>query len=251
MRSNFIRQLLLIILTGCSSLLLAEDAVAVHDEVVHDRIVQIGAVEGYPLNPLGIAILTDAYSQLNLKIQVTELPSQRSLQMTRTSQLDGELGRIEAISLDYPELIKVDVPLLTFTFVAITNKKALALVPVEELHNYRIGVTWGAKMNDYIDIPGVNMTKTFNTEQLRQMLTSGRIDFAIIPSAFVPIWQQGADDLTLYSSNYSVGSFDIFHYLNPGHSQLAQQLTRVLSAMKKNGVLRKYHKQAQIADPRP
>ena len=74
--------------------------------------VRIAVIDDVPSTVAGMALLREAYARLGVDMQVVVLPSRRALYLADRGELDGDLFRIATVAENYPNLRRVDYPLL-------------------------------------------------------------------------------------------------------------------------------------------
>ena len=79
------------------------------------------------MNWLCSEILKEAYLQLGIKISIEKYPSKRSLKMSNSGQVDGEMCRVRGIEKNYPNVVKVPFVLQTADAVVFTKKQGLII----------------------------------------------------------------------------------------------------------------------------
>ena len=136
------------------------------------------SVEGSIHMDIGYEILSRAYQELGYKISRNDLPGRTAIEKSSSGELDGELLRIDGISLSYPDLVQVSVPVAFFQGVAYSSKYFFPVNNWYSLEPYKIGIVKGA-MYAEIGTQGMNVTTAENAEQLFQMLANQEIDVAI------------------------------------------------------------------------
>ncbi|WP_430461759.1 substrate-binding periplasmic protein [Thalassolituus sp. LLYu03] len=202
--------------------------------------ITVGAMSSFPMNDTGLAILRQLYQPLGYSVTLAEYPATRSLSLASAGELDGELARIAGIEHDYPHLLPVPVPLLNLHLVAVNTQQALARTPLTSLNEYHLGAYLGAMVYQRLNLAPGHLEQPRTTQQLHQMLVSGRIDFAIVPDTLAQRWlQQRAQSgkTRLYLLNESLGEFPVYHYLHERHAALIPALTQALRQLANNGEL--------------
>lgn len=66
--------------------------------------------------------IKDAYESIGYQVKYETMPLIRSYREANEGRLDGLQGRVEKQSLHYPNLIKIDVPLIDFEVVVIADR---------------------------------------------------------------------------------------------------------------------------------
>lgn len=202
---------------------------------------KLGGMHGHPLNPLGVSILTEAYAELGITIELVALPSPRSMELAHRGLLDGELGRIDGVTDMYPNLLKVDWPIIDLDTVAITSHPTLAFDEEPNLRQYRLGIVRGARINERVTYHPDNTVEVTHSEQLIRMLHTQRIDLAIMPRSVAQLLLKQDPELRILEP--SLGVHPIHHYLHRRHHAIVPQLQRVLQRMAEEGRIARIERQ--------
>ena len=211
---------------------------------------RIGGIEDYPLNPLAQTILTEAYRPLGITLQFSEWPSPRSLALTDSGQLDGEMGRIAGRQRDYPDIRQVNVPLITLNIVAVSTSPALQNIPWPYLGRYRIGISRGLLLYEKMPLDGGDTEDIATAERLLLMLRSDRLDLVLVPQLVAAVWQRQPGP-PLYITPYPQGVFPVYHYVNKRHSDLIPALEQSLLQMQDSGRLLQLKEEFMQRRPTP
>lgn len=198
---------------------------------------KLGGMHGHPLNPMGVTILTEAYAQLGITIELVALPSPRSMELAHRGLLDGELGRIDGVTDMYPNLLKVDWPIIDLDTVAITSHPTLTFDEKPNLLNFRLGIVRGARINERVTYRPDNAVEVTHSEQLIRMLHTQRIDLAIMPRSVAQLLLKQDPELRILEP--SLGVHPIHHYLHRRHHAIVPELQRVLQRMAEEGRIEK------------
>lgn len=176
-------------------------------------------------------IVSDAYRQLDINVRYVPAPGRRSLIMGNEGKTDAEVCRIDGISEEYPNLIKVNVPICAVNIVVATITPKQYLLKERELKELKLGSIRGMKAaENYFkdhDIDYVN-----HYDDLYRLLESGLIDAIIATEAETNV---DPDLVTV-----PVKSFPLFHYVNASNKHLIEKLETILPIVI----------DAKIADPK-
>lgn len=179
--------------------------------------------------------LTQAFERLGYQLEVAFNPSLRSLALANTGQVDGEVSRSPSIEIEYPNLLRVDVP---------TNYLHPAIYAVDDVSHTR-GNDWryrpikllaigrGSSLLP-IAIPtalkGSQLVKTNSTLQGLQLLNSGRIDALLLTRVQFELVGQQQPELTerLAALTPALPSHYFYTYLHKRHRLLVPALREQL-----------------------
>lgn len=197
------------------------------------------------------SVLERAYDELGRGIRYNSVPLARSYLEANSGRLDGLRGRVGTAAQNYPNLIKVDVPLLTFNVVLIVNKEACRKVtpdseqPCDINQLSKVGTVRGFKaLQDYRQANPLpfDVLELVSREQTLDMLTTDKLQAVILTESLV------AEELFEnhpYWSSYLLTSVSLYHYLNKKHEKLVGDIQEVLTNLERIGWLeeqRKFYK---------
>lgn len=198
--------------------------------VYAERVLYIGTI--YSSSSLTKRILKTAYQRLNIKIEFVYLPAERSLHAANECSIDGEGSRVAGLEQQYPNLIKIKIPIETISLSAYSKNKTINIQGWQSLKPYRIAYLRGVKVIQK-NLIGFKTETVTNIKQAFMMLEHDRVDVVI------------ADDNQHLANDYQdikkltppIYIFPVFHYLNKKHHDLIPELEAVLYQIRKNGTI--------------
>lgn len=175
-------------------------------------------------------VLREAYRRLGRKLVVHQLPGERSLVQANDGTMDGELYRKLGMDRDYPNLIIVPVPLLTFELVIFSRGTTFPVNGWESLRPYTLGFMRGNKIAQE-NTKGMKAEPVPTLQQAFEKLNMGRTDLVLghRASGMAVVRSQKLEGITVLEP--PLASFPVYHYLNRKHEALVPELTRVLKQM--------------------
>ena len=187
-------------------------------------------------------ILSEAFTRINYTLEIVVLPTERSLKMASSGQLDGELLRTTAIERMYPKLIRVpepviDIDLVVFSYAPIDTRTGWA-----SLKGKSVGLVNGMKAIEQSIPIEAHTTGVKNINQLLNMLLNKRIEFAIYPYSLAEEFIRENNIPDILFSEPPLISIPTYVYLNDKHTHLAPKLKNALQEMKQDGTFQKIKK---------
>ena len=91
--------------------------------------VRIAVIDDVPSTIAAVQILETAYQRLDINMTTLVAPSRRALLMADTGNLDGDLFRIATVAEGYPNLVRVDFPLLKGKLHAVVRNREIQQLP--------------------------------------------------------------------------------------------------------------------------
>ncbi len=197
-----------------------------------------------PLSSMSLAVLKAAYEKLGYTIETAKGPAARILADSNAGLSDGEVHRIAAISSQYPNLIRIDVPINTVEGMLISCGKTYDLKNIKDLEKYRVAVRIGNiyATNLTKDLP--NVTRTTSADKLLQLLLEGRVDLLLSDRPWA-ISQKGLPgNECLRIQEPPLVTIPLYHYIHKRHRALVPAITRVLKKMQNSGESETIRRQA-------
>lgn len=182
------------------------------------------------VNRICSLILLEAYQQLDIKIHIEHFPSKRSLLVSNTGKVDGEVCRVKGIEKEYPNLLRVPVTLQSFDAVVFTKTQGLPILGWDDLKPYRIGLVRGAVLaHQHTKEMSVHSGTTL--EQLFLMLEKDRLDVIITERnmGLLVIKHLELEGITIIEP--PLVTFNSYHYVHKQHAALIPNLVKVLKKM--------------------
>jgi len=174
--------------------------------------------------------LRAAYRQLGYQISLTQLPSGRSLSMTNAGLYDGELFRIDSAATEFPNLVKVPVPLATIELKAFTLASRLLPTHWQQEQKLRIGMVRGFRLAMDYPVAG-NVVLVTSAQQAVQMLLQDRIDVLLDDEATVRA-VLGPEFSRVRMAPEVLAGAELFHFIHRKHQDLLKPLTDALLQLK-------------------
>lgn len=191
-------------------------------------------------------IYTEAFSRLDMEFECPFYPSKRASKMADEGQLDGEPARASYYAKDHPNLIMLDVPIVSVNFTAFATNSTYQLDGWESLRktDYRVEYLRGIKaceesLPDVVNPDKLSVINHFI--QGLKKLVAGRVDIFVHLEADV-VAALRTDEFK-DSGIQKVGVMEqqiAYPYLHKKHQVLVPKLETVLREMRKEGLIEKF-----------
>lgn len=180
-------------------------------------------------------IISEAYNRLGHHIDIIELPSVRSLITANSGHVDGELFRVEGVSIKYENLIKIPVPIATVKLVAFSKNSNISISDWKSLIPYKIAYPRGLIVIEQKISDEVSTVATNTYVEAFKMLDAGWCDVVLGTKAVASsvLEQLRLDEIS--TSDDLFEGINLFHYVHKKNQALVAPLTRVLLQMKEEG----------------
>lgn len=201
------------------------------------KILQISTlIEKDPATSIAEKVMDMAYRKVGMNLTVHYLPGERSLRSANNGEMDGELYRKLGMERDYPNLIIVPVPLLTYEIVIFTYGTNFVVTGWESLRPYTIGFVKGIKIIEQNTI-GMKLEPAPTVRQAFQKMLLGRSDIVVANriSGLAALNELKQGDITVLMP--PLATFPVIHYVNKKNEALVPALTAVLQKMQKDKVI--------------
>ena len=196
-----------------------------------------------PATNIAEQVVTEAYRRMGMAIVVDKLPGERSLRSANTGDTDGELYRKLGMDRDYPNLVIVPVPLLTYEIVIFTLGTDFVVHGWESLRPFTIGFVKSIKIVEQ-NTQGMHVEVAATLRQAFLKMTLGRSDVVVAnrASGVAAIKELNLQEVKMLSP--PLATFPVFHYLNKKHADLVPKLTGILQQMQKDKTIENIQKSA-------
>ncbi|WP_256077662.1 ABC transporter substrate-binding protein [Massilia sp. YIM B04103] len=198
-------------------------------------------LETDPATDIAEQVLREAYRRLGMNLDVVRLPAERALVSANDGMMDGELYRKIGIERDYPNLMIVPIPLLTYEIVIFTLGTSFVVSGWESLRPFTIGFIRGIKIVEQ-NTQGMHIEPVATMMQALQKMTMGRTDVVVgnrVSGLAMAKTLKLADIRVLQPP---LATFPVFHYLHKKHEALIPKLSAVLQQMQKDKVIERIQK---------
>jgi hypothetical protein len=197
-------------------------------------------------------IFTEAFRRLDVPLEIRVFPTSRLSVMAENGEIDGELVRARAYGDAYPNLVRVEAPVVDIVFALWAARPDVQLTRLADLPgsglsaNYARGVL-GCENALKPLLPPERLAIANNTEQALAMLLEQRVDlhcnldFTVLPLAAGAAFR---DRLKLHKVLELGEPTALYPYLHRRHAALAPRLAATLRQMREAGDIERLRRQA-------
>lgn len=197
-------------------------------------------------------IYTEAFRRLGVPVQFSMYSLARRAVLANEGRIDGEGARISAYADTHPELIRVDEPLMDFTFSLFTANPAVRVRRLENLPatpwqvEYRRGVLMCENRLKAF-VPPERLSYITASEQGVKKLLAGRTDVYCDLEIYVALVLNAPEFKggTRVRKLLDIASVPTYPFLHKRYAELAPRLAATLKQMKAEGLLNAYRRQAK------
>ena len=168
-------------------------------------------------------IVTQAYEMLQIAVRVDEFPGRRSLQVAKNGIADAEMCRIALVENEFPELLRVDPPLMQIELVAVTRHNMARISDVAQLMGMNVGSIRGMMAAEMV-LQDLDVQYLSQGKQLLRALQGGLLDVLILTRKDAERYTaQGLMDGNKIHPG-SLYQLKLYHYIHRRHSHLKLRL---------------------------
>ena len=175
--------------------------------------------------------IKDAYESIGYQVKYQTMPLIRSYREANEGRLDGLQGRVEKQNLHYPNLIKIDVPLIDFNVVVIADRSQCGECDLEQISTAAT-VNGYAALSLYLDDNHLPFKPLYLTNRLavERLFDAKRVQSMILSDVLVD--DEYFTDTDKWRVFY-LCKMQTFHYLHKKHEALVSAITERLSEITK------------------
>jgi polar amino acid transport system substrate-binding protein len=192
------------------------------------------------------AILHRAYQRLGIEVSLLPMPAKRALRSANTGMTDGEAARVTSIEQEYPNLIRVDVPIRVLPMHLYVRAGAEFSVNGWDSipDDYVIGFRRGIKFAEYA-ISKHHLKSITNSDEkgLLEQLSKGLIEIVVAHPAVAEKWIEELQLQDIVRLDPPIHVSYLYHYLHKKHAHLVPEISRVLQEMERSGLIQEINNQ--------
>ena len=199
-----------------------------------------------PVYQVAMDALREAYKRIDTQVEFIDYPRNRSLiDANNGEHIDGETMRIVDIEKDFPNLIRVKVPVNEVEFMVVTRKDSFHRKQhLLDFRSHRVGILAGVLVAEKATEGFINLYAVAKPSQLKLMLEKHRIDAVFSTRLIIANWQLDSQEFMIKEPPEAI--VPLFHYLSNKHAHLVPKLERALMAMKEENWFHEHRKKLLI-----
>lgn len=178
----------------------------------------------------------ELFARLGLSAEIISLPAERALINAENGIEDGDAMRVHGMEKPYPNLIRIDEPVVWMDFMAFVVRPDVTLASWKDLERYSVALVTGWKIAEENTQSVREITYAATPAQLFSVLEKGRADVAVFER-----WQGlsyvKASGGTARAVEPPLASMPMYLYVNRKHQALSERLRDTLRAMRADGTV--------------
>lgn len=201
----------------------------------------LSAIQNEQTHFIATEILKKAYQKIGCDIRFSFLPGTRAIEYANQGLTDGDVARIYDTGEKYPDLIRVDVPIIRFTAVAFTKSVKRKIDSWEQLKGLRVGIIRGIRYS-FIGTDGLKPFYAKDMTHLFRLLDQGNIEVAIagLDAGEIEI-ERKYKKSGIRVAGSSLYSGELYHFVHKKNRKLVGTLKRTLDEMDESGEIKKIY----------
>jgi len=204
---------------------------------VENTTMTFSTISGAEVQFVSARVIKEAYKRLNISVKIKDLPARRSLAMSNSGTVDGELSRVANLEKKYPSLIPVKVPVNFIEGMALSKDKPVNVDGWKSLLEYKLAIRRGVVFSEQ-GTKGMNVQVLNSWEATISALSTGRADVVIIPRTIANRIIKSYPNINIIINEPPIVSLPIFHYLHEKHRSMAPKIEKVIKKMATNGTIK-------------
>lgn len=180
-------------------------------------------------------VLIEAFRRIEQPIQITHLPTERSITNANLGITDGEFPRIAGLDSLYTNLIRVPEKIVDFEFVAFTWRTDIQLKDWSSCKPYNIAIVRGWKILEANLADVKSLVRVKNQKILFSLLAEHRIDIVVYSRFEGYEMIKNLDIQSVRVVEPPLEKKEMFLYLHKKHQQLIIAIAKQLQSMKDDG----------------
>lgn len=186
-------------------------------------------------------LLPPLLTEAGLAADIVSIPSKRALKELNSGKIHANGLRLRILEDHYPNIIRMNEPVLNIDFIAITNRGDIDVKNWADLEQYRVAYPAGWKIFD-VNVPdATTLMRVNNHNQLFGLLNINRVDVVLLSRTIANtlLKENHVPGLRFLSPPlHSTPSYLFFH---KSKQREANQLAAALRRLKQNGVYEKLY----------
>jgi len=198
--------------------------------------VALARPENEGLTDASFPIVKEAYRRLGIDAEEAMLPGERALQALNSGQYFGDVIHAAGLEQNYPNLVRVPVPLLQIEAVVFSYGHALPVAGWAGLQPYRVCIRRGIKTIEWATAGMTNVLAVSQYELIFNMLKQGHCDVAVLArSAWLEAQRLQVKGLRTQAA--PLQTWPSYHYVYKSHAGLVPALSEQLQKLRKSGYM--------------
>jgi polar amino acid transport system substrate-binding protein len=171
-------------------------------------------------------VLKEAFSRAGHKINIIQLPAERSITNANEGITDGDFVRISGLTSIYKNIIQVPEKITNFDFVAFSKDPTIKITDWQSAKPYHIGIVRGWKILENNLAGAASLLRVKNQQLLFKLLDKNRANIVVYSrfEGYGVIRQQNLKGVHTLEPPMAIR--EMYLYLNKQHAQLVPVISQ-------------------------
>jgi polar amino acid transport system substrate-binding protein len=196
------------------------------------------SIKGLIEQDVGRLIIPEIYKKIGATVTISPVPGKRAQMLATTGKKDGEIMRIHAYGDENPTTIRVPTSYYSLETMAFIKKDSgIKIDTKDDLAKYSLLKVRGVKHTNNISKGMSNVKDLDSTDQMMQMLSSGRGDVALTNTVdgLLVLKKLGIENVTPMDKPLAV--LELYNYIHESKKDIVPKVDAAIKEMKANGEL--------------
>jgi polar amino acid transport system substrate-binding protein len=199
---------------------------------------QLSLIASNPTHEEIWRVVQAAARRAGIPVAARSVPAERALALANSGATDGDVGRIEGLERQYPNLVRVTEPVYRYAAYAFAYNKLEVTAGWESLQGHGICIRRGIKLFE-LRTESMQRQMLDDERSILRMLRNGGCDMALLEPNSQVVKAAMAARPRLYKLLPPLEVTPLYLYLHRSHAALAPRFAEALKQMRQDGTLQK------------
>lgn len=197
---------------------------------------QLSVIANNPTHEEVWRVVQAAAKRAGIPAAARLVPAERALAMANSGATDGDVGRIEGLEKQYPNLVRVPEPVFHYSAFAFALNKLDVAAGWESLRGHTVCIRRGIKLFE-LRTEGMQRQVLEDEGSIVRMLRSGGCEMALLEPNNPVVKAELAAQPPLYKLLPPLEVTPLYLYLHKSHAGLVPRFAEALKQMRQEGTL--------------
>ncbi|RJE73707.1 hypothetical protein BGP78_17170 [Pseudoalteromonas sp. MSK9-3] len=180
-----------------------------------------------------IELMTLVYKELGYSLKVIDFNHQSALVAANEGVLDGQLGRVNSVTEQYPALMQISFPIMHANLQLLSYCKTCSMFESESI----VIISSYVAPEAYLKAQNYQgeIIKVKSSSAQLNLLIQKKVSAALVVEFHVKKYREKLQSLDITSK--TLHKINIYHYLHKKHAKLIPQINHILGTMAKEGTI--------------
>jgi len=185
-----------------------------------------------PLTPRIERILRKAYGEIGHNIEFVNMPPKRRLVAANSGRVDADLVRVRGIEKEFKNLVRIEEPIYTMTFVAVIHSSNnISISGWDDLKPHKFAYQRGHKFVE-LKTAGMNRVPVGSAQQILKMVGAGRLPVGVLLLGAARLLIPNIGDIRILEKPLHVVT--TYHYVHKKNINIVPLLNNAIKLLRKS-----------------